>query len=109
MSPAVGPVAAVGVSGPGSASAALGAFGRAASPQPAGGVDFASAMVAGLESVQQMQNASQELSVKAVSGELTDVHDYTIAATQAAVATELTVAVRNKAVEAFQEIMRMQV
>ncbi len=31
-----------------------------------------------------------------------------IAATQAKVATELTVAVRNKAIEAFQEIMRLQ-
>ena len=33
----------------------------------------------------------------------------TIAATQASLATELTVAVRNKAVEAFNDIMRMQI
>ena len=32
-----------------------------------------------------------------------------IAATQAQLATELTVAVRNKALESFNEIMRMQV
>ena len=35
-------------------------------------------------------------------------HDYTIAATQASVAMELTAAVRNRAVDAFNEIMRMQ-
>jgi flagellar hook-basal body complex protein FliE len=32
-----------------------------------------------------------------------------IASTEAALATELTVAVRNKAVDAFTEILRMQV
>jgi flagellar hook-basal body complex protein FliE len=105
VSPVVGPVGPVGVSGPGTA---VGALGRAAQVRPEG-ADFASAMVKGLESVEQLQATSRELSVKAVSGELDEVHDYTIAATQAAVATELTVAVRNKAVEAFQEIMRMQV
>ena len=41
--------------------------------------------------------------------DLTDVHDYMIASTEAQLATQLTVAVRNKAVDAFNEIMRMQV
>ena len=38
----------------------------------------------------------------------TDVHDYMIAANEASIATQLTVAVRNKALDAFTEIMRMQ-
>ena len=37
------------------------------------------------------------------------LHDYTITATEAAVATQLTTAVRNKALESFQEIMRMSI
>jgi flagellar hook-basal body complex protein FliE len=108
VSPVVGPVAPVaGVTGPGTAEAVLHAA-RTANSQQASGVDFAAAMAQGLQSVQALQHNADNLSVAAATGELTDVHDYMIAATQAQVATELTVAVRNKAVEAFQEIMRMQ-
>ncbi len=46
--------------------------------------------------------------MKATTGDLSDIHDYMIAANEASVATQLTVAVRNKAVDAFTEIMRMQ-
>ena len=72
-----------------------------------GGSTFASAL-SSVDSLQQMQSTSRELGIKAVTGDLADVHDYTIASTQAAVALELTAAVRNRAVEAFNEIMRMQ-
>ena len=47
--------------------------------------------------------------MQAATGDLTDVHNYTIAATEASLQTELTVAVRDRAVEAFNEIMRMQI
>ena len=53
-------------------------------------------------------NATDALAVKAVTGTLDNVHDYTIAASEAKVTLELTAAVRNKAVDAFTEIMRMQ-
>ncbi|HWG98667.1 MAG TPA: flagellar hook-basal body complex protein FliE, partial [Pilimelia sp.] len=62
----------------------------------------------GLENLQGMQDKSAGLAVKAATGTLRDAHDYLIASTEAGLATQLTVAVRNKAVEAFQEIMRMQ-
>lgn len=61
-----------------------------------------------VDSLQAMQSNATALGIKAVTGDLDDVHDYTIAASQASVALELTVAMRNKAVEAFTEIMRMQ-
>jgi flagellar hook-basal body complex protein FliE len=75
---------------------------------PSGGNDFASALSGGLDKLQQLQNNSDNLAVKSATGSLTDVHDYMIASTQASLATQLTVAVRNKAVEAFNDIMRMQ-
>lgn len=73
-----------------------------------GGEDFASKLAEGLESVQELQKTTDDLRVKAATGNLTDVHDYQIAAAESGIATSLTVAIRNKAVEAFQEIMRMQ-
>jgi len=78
------------------------------STNPSGGSDFASALSKGLDNLQGLQNNSDNLAVKAATGSLTDVHDYMIASTQASLATQLTVAVRNKAVEAFNDIMRMQ-
>jgi|SRR5690625_3346121 len=80
----------------------------------AGGTDstsgpaFGAALADAVDGVSARQATSADLAVKAVSGELDDVHDYTIAATEAAVALEVTVALRNKAVDAFNEIMRMQ-
>ena len=71
--------------------------------------DFGGMVASGLEKLQSVQSTSDNLAVKATTGDLTDVHDYMIAANEASLATQLTVAVRNKAVEAFTEIMRMQI
>jgi len=73
------------------------------------GTNFGDLISKALDSVQSAQTNSDSLAAKAATGDLTDVHDYMIASTQASLATELTVAVRNKAVEAFNEIMRMQI
>jgi flagellar hook-basal body complex protein FliE len=70
--------------------------------------DFAGKLSASLETLQRMQTNADNLAVQAATGQLTDVHDYIIAATEASLATQLTVAVRNKALDAFNEIMRMQ-
>ena len=81
-----------------------GTAGAAGAAQP----DFGSMVASGLEKLQSVQSTSDNLAVKATTGDLTDVHDYMIAANEASLATQMTVAVRNKAVEAFTEIMRMQ-
>ncbi len=81
----------------------------AVAPAGADGGGFGAALTSGLERLEGMHDSSDRMAVQAATGELTDIHDYMIASTETSVATELTVAVRNKAVEAFNEIMRMQV
>jgi flagellar hook-basal body complex protein FliE len=73
------------------------------------GAGFGQLVTDGLEKLQGLHDTSDGLAVQAATGDLKDIHDYMIAASESSVATELTVAVRNKAVEAFTEIMRMQV
>ncbi len=73
------------------------------------GAGFGDLLTDGIERLHGLHQSADELAVRAATGDLQNLHDYTIAATEAAVATQLTVAVRNKAVEAFNEIMRMQV
>lgn len=75
---------------------------------PAANADFGNILTQKLSELDTLHKNSDALSVKAVTGDLNDIHEYTIAANEAAVATQLAVAVRNKGVEAFTEIMRMQ-
>lgn len=69
---------------------------------------FQSQLAGAVDDLRQMQSTSRSLSVKAITGDLSDIHNATIAATRAQVTLELVAAVRNKGVDAFTEIMRMQ-
>ncbi len=100
--PAIGPLASP-VVGPPRIDPPAGASGAS----PAGG-SFAAALGAGLDQVQKAQTTADGLAVQAATGTLSDPSQYLIASTQASLATELTAAVRNKAVEAFNQIMAMQ-
>lgn len=81
----------------------------AAGPSAGGGGDFMSSISDALGSVSDAHAKVDELSVAAATGDLTAVHQLTIATAEAQLLTQLTVEVRNRAVEAFNEIMRMQV
>ena len=62
-----------------------------------------------VEELQAKQSTSDGLAVPAATGDLRDVHDYMIAAQEASLTTEMFVTLKNKAVEAFTEIMRMPI
>jgi flagellar hook-basal body complex protein FliE len=59
--------------------------------------------------VNDLQIKADELKDKWSTGELTDLHEATIAAQEASTAMELMVEIRNKIVEAYQTIMSMPV
>jgi flagellar hook-basal body complex protein FliE len=69
--------------------------------------DFGNLVADSLGKVESLDKTAQSKAIGAATGDLTDVHDYVIAATEAQTATELTTTMRNKALEAFNEIMRM--
>jgi flagellar hook-basal body complex protein FliE len=77
--------------------------------QGTGGADFASVLASSIDGLQSTQSKADGLAVQAATGDLKDVHDYMIASNEASLATEMVVTIKNKAVEAFNEIMRMPV
>jgi len=89
-------------------SSASGASGASGATSGVGSA-FGDLLVDGLDRLEAVQDKSDKLAVQAATGDLNDMHDYTVAATEASVTAQLTVAVRNRALEAFNEIMRMPI
>ncbi len=89
----VAPVGGLSLSG---TTAAKGASG--------GSINFADA----LGKVQSSIDNADQLSQQLATGQLTDIHEYTVAASKAQLGVQLTVALRNQLLSAFQEVMRMQ-
>jgi flagellar hook-basal body complex protein FliE len=73
------------------------------------GGDFASVLASSLDQLQATQSNADSLATQAATGNLRDVSDYMIASNEASLATETVVALKNQAVSAFNEIMRMPV
>ena len=91
---------------------ALGGVGTSTAAQSTSstsGADFASVLSSSIDSLQAAQSKADNLATQAATGDLQDVHDYMIASNEASLATEMVVAIKNQAVNAFNEIMRMQV
>jgi flagellar hook-basal body complex protein FliE len=102
---AVTPLAGFSAVAPiGGLSAAGGSAGALGSASKTPGVNFADA----LDKVQQSIDTSDELSRQLATGELTDIHEYTVASSKAQLGVQLTVALRNQLLSAYQEVMRMQ-
>lgn len=76
---------------------------------PAKAGDFAEMLHNALGEVNRAQLDSQKADQMLAQGKLANVHDAVIAAEKASLTLEMTVQLRNKILEAYQEIMRMNV
>jgi len=62
-----------------------------------------------LQEVQKSQQQADNLTVQYLAGAVDDLHQVAFAMEQAQLTLQLAVQVRNKLVDAYQEVMRMQV
>jgi flagellar hook-basal body complex protein FliE len=82
----------------------------ASSTSPVSGQgSFASVLAGTVDQLNGVQANADTLAAQAATGDLQDAHDYMIASTEATLATDTVVTLKNQAVSAFTEIMRMPV
>ncbi|WP_227935806.1 flagellar hook-basal body complex protein FliE [Alkalihalobacillus deserti] len=70
---------------------------------------FKTALSQAIKDVNELQKTSAEKTELLTKGEIDNLHDVMITGQKASITLQATVEVRNKVVEAYQEIMRMQV
>ena len=92
------------------AAGGLADFGVAVKAPSVGGEDFGKMLVDALGEVNGAQSDAKGLQQDLLSGRRdVDIHEVMIAQEKASTAMQLTMAVRNKALEAFQEINRLPI
>ncbi len=101
MIPPIGSIPSI-PQGPASAGAVAGGGSAAAGSQ-----GFGHAITNAIDSVQQVQSNASTQAAQAAAGQ-GNIADALIASTQASLATQVTTAVTNKAIDAFTQVMNMQ-
>jgi flagellar hook-basal body complex protein FliE len=76
---------------------------------PKTGSGFGDLLKQAVESVNTMQQEAGRLEVAVAKGENVNIHQAVIAGEKAGLSFKLLMTVRNKMIDAYQEIMRMQV
>lgn len=86
----------------------LKSIGQASKVEPSPSNSFQTLFKDALNHVNAAQKESEILTNKLVTGEVQDVHQVMIAAQKASLSLDLTVQIRKRVIESYQEIMRMQ-
>jgi flagellar hook-basal body complex protein FliE len=77
--------------------------------QPAGGADFGSALKQAVGALGQLGAQADASSLSLAKGEPIDLHEVMLNTEQASLGFSMALQVRNKLVDAYQEVMRMSV
>lgn len=104
---AIGGIGAIGAGLPG-----VGGVAGAAVPRGVGGAgsaNFGEMIKQGLESVSNAEKGVDQVTQTMAAGGPAEIHDLMAASAKAQIQVDLLVQVRNRAVEAYQEIMRIQI
>lgn len=88
---------------------AAGAAAVPAAPQRTPAPGFGDALQRGLDQVSGLERAADAVTQNIATGGGAQIHDLMAATTKAGLGVDLLVQVRNRAVEAYHEIMRLQV
>jgi len=75
----------------------------------AGGPSFSDTLDKAVESANRLQNEADDALRRFAAGDVEDVHQVMLAMNRADLSFRMTLEVRNKLVDAYQEVMRMQV
>jgi flagellar hook-basal body complex protein FliE len=87
----------------------LSAVGASVAAQRPADKGFAAAFQRGLAEVSAMEHRADAVAMDVATGGESQVHDLMVATSQSQISMDLLLAVRNRAVEAYQEIMRLPV
>jgi flagellar hook-basal body complex protein FliE len=98
-----------GLAGITDAAGVSGIAATSSTPSVSGDGGFAAILAGSVDNLNAVQGNADALALQASSGDLQDAHDYMIASTEAKLATETVVTLKNSAVAAFTEIMRMPI
>jgi len=82
-------------------------FGVSPTPESAG--DFGKLFADLISKLSALQADADRLAAGLAAGEAVDIHEVMLALEKASLGLQLALQVRNKVVEAYQEIMRMQI
>ncbi len=73
------------------------------------GADFSQFLAGALQQVNTIQQQGEAASAALTTGQVQDVHTVMLAVEKASLSLGLTVQVRNKVLDAYHEVMRMQI